>query len=318
MTQVIGNFSSLTVGTGDAINTFNADGSYTIMGAGTFGIINAAQFKGREFTVGSSSGNNNLGILFGGIGSFTGLNIYPANTGVYGSTGNIVFKNGNYLNQGIVFADNSFLNSAKNFTNINSDNINSTKATFNSINVVGNIVGNYSKISVDTINCSNKVNSNIITGNNATINRINMTNGFFDNIYGNNLTASNIKFNDNSILTSAPASNVLSSNFNISGDWTPNGPNAPIGNIPPGKWLLTFNIFFISTTSTSNYITFKSSSSNITASQFALVPITGTTTYVCSGTYYFSPTVTSSIDLGVNVNARIDKTKSYHQAINLG
>ena len=313
MSQIIGNFASLTVGTGEAINTFNADGTYRIMGCGTFGIINAAQFKGSEFMVGSSSGNNNLGILFGGVGSFTGLNIYPANTGIYGSTGNIVFKNGN-SNQGIVFADKSFLNSANNFSNINSD-----KATFNSINVVGDIVGNYSKISVNTINCSSNLNSNIITGNTATINRINMTNGFFDNISGNNLTANNIKFRDNSILTSAPASNILSSDFNISGSWTPTGPNAPIGNIPPGKWLLTFNIFFNTTTSTSNFVTYKSSSNNITQARFALVTIPGTTpTYVCSGTCYFSPTVTSSIDLLVNVNANIDKTKSYHQAINLG
>lgn len=313
MTQVIGNFASLTVGTGDAINTFNADGSYTIQGTGTFGIINAAQFKGREFMIGSSSGNNNLGILFGGIGSFSGLNIYPASTGIYGSTGNIVFKNGN-SNQGIVFADNSFLNSANNFSNINSD-----KATFNSINVVGDIVGNYSKISVDTINCSNKVNSNIITGNTATINRINMNDGFFNNISGNNLTTSNIIFKDNTILNSAPASKILSADFNVSGNLTPNGPNAPIGNIPPGKWLLTFNIFFNSTTSTSNYITYRSSGNNITQARFALVTIPGTpTTYVCSGTCYFSPTVTSSIDLLVNVNAIIDKTKSYHQAINLG
>jgi hypothetical protein len=61
MSQIIGNFSSLKVGTGETINTFNADGSYTFMGPGTFGIINAAQFKGREYMMGSTSGNNNLG-----------------------------------------------------------------------------------------------------------------------------------------------------------------------------------------------------------------------------------------------------------------
>jgi len=311
MSQSVGNFSSLTVGTGDAKNTFNADGSYSIMGTGNFGVIRASQFNGSSYNIGSTSGNNNLGLLFGGIGALTGLNIYPANPSAPGSSGNIVFANGNYLKQGIVFADNSFLNSASNFTNINSktintDNITSKSATFNSINLNGNLNGSNLALTIDSINGSN-ANFNSITGNSATITNFNSTNN------NSNITkTNNIIFNDGSNLSSGPGSKTINSTINE--NCTVNGPNAQI-TIPKGNWLITFNLYF-NNMSTINYVLCPLANKGA-GSVFAIIPISGQNISTCSGSYFLKTEQDTVVDFKLNTDTKVDITKSYHQAINL-
>jgi hypothetical protein len=313
MSQGVGNFSSLTVGTGDAVNTFNADGSYSIMGTGNFGVIRAAQFNGSSYHIGSASGNNNLGLLFGGIGALTGLNIYPANSSVPGSSGNIVFANGNYLNQGIVFADNSFLNSASNFTNINSitintDNINSKNATFKSINVDGDLNGTNLNLNINTINGINSTFKSI-TGETAIITNLNSTNN-------NNITTNtnNLIFSDGSNLSSGPGSKTIRSTINE--NCTTTGPNAQM-SIPKGNWLITFNLYFNNIPAV-NYVTCPLANSGA-GSIFAVIPISGQTISTCSGSYFLKneQDVNVNVDFTVNTDTTIDKTKSYHHAINL-
>ena len=306
-----GEFSSISIGTGTAINTFNADGSYTIMGTGNFGVIRATQFKGSSYIIGSSNNTNNydLGLLYGGVGALTGLNIYPADSGISGSTGNIVFTEGNYLKQGIVFADNSFLNSASNFTNINTKKINCEEASFNSINMVGDIVGNFTTVNVNGINSSSS-NFNTINGNSATFINTTANLGNFNTINGNGITTGTLFFKDNSSLSSAPASKAIQAT--ISPNWTSNGPNAAI-NVPAGKWLVTFNIYITTNADGVNYL--KSTANNNT---FAFIAIPNSTFSTCNGTFYYSPNESTSIDLLFNVNASVDPIKSYFTAINLG
>jgi hypothetical protein len=201
-----GNFPSLNIA--NNINIFNADGSYMLRGSGIVGSLNAAQLNSRNYIISSGNTSNPLGILDGGVGYLQGLNIFQPviNTNFAGTNGNLTFT-GNYIKQGIKFADGSFLNSANNFNNISTSNINSDTGTFKSLNIIGNLnndtnavfsnlscssTANFRNINTQTIKSENGIFSSLTisgTGNNT--DSFNLPSANILKIFGNTLSYSN-------------------------------------------------------------------------------------------------------------------------------
>lgn len=234
-----GNFSTLSVG--NNINFFNADGSYMLRGAGTVGTINAAQINSNKYVI--SSGVK-LGILEGGVGYLQGLNISQPviYTNVPGTDGNLTFT-GNYLKQGIVFADNSFLNSANNFNNITTSNINSNQGTFNSLNIIGNL-NNSTNTFLTKLTCNGPANFRDINT---------------ENITANTAVFSSLTINGNNSFT-MPSANIL----NISGN-TISYSNAILPNITTNNLKIKNAII----ESTANISSITGNTINVTNSTFA-------------------------------------------------
>jgi hypothetical protein len=340
-----GNFSSLSIGDGYIINKFNADGSYNIEGNGTFGTILATQFNGSEYII--NSGNNNgkqLGIMYGGIGRLTGLTIDQINKNTFpGATGNLTFT-GNYLTQGIVFADNSFLNSVKNLDILTND-----VASFKSINLTGNIIGNNSNAIFNNINCSNSgnfnsLNSNIInttniTGNNAYFTNLNISTEYnvpsittdsatINSINGNNINnIQNIKFEDGTIqytasgtiMTSIISNKWIASN-NIT-DVTLNT-NAPL-YLKSGKWIVSLYIVFTNGTPSNNYVivTCKTTINEVETTknlyQYGLVLLAETNNSMCSGTFIYNQPTETILNLVPIISSDVNINSSYFTAMRI-
>ena len=212
-----GNFSTLSVG--NDINFFNADGSYILRGPGTVGILNSIQINSRKFVVGADT---NLGIMEGGIGYLQGLNISEpfGYLGVSNTNGNLTFT-GNYLKQGIIFADNSFLNSANKFNNITTSKIDSNKGTFNELNIRGNL-NNTADTILNNLSCDGSanfrhINAQNITGNNAVFSSLNINGTDIFTIPSANISSiygSTISYN-NAILSDISTNNIKIKNATI-------------------------------------------------------------------------------------------------------
>lgn len=267
---------------------------------------------------------SNNGILFNDgsfLSSGTNFDNININGNINGNVANLTSINlsGN-INSGIRSVANfntiNCLNNA-NFGSITSNNfigntgsrINVDTGNFKSLNVTGNYMIN--NLSTITIRSGDSIYGNnlIITGN--TIFNSKGNNIISTQINGNKINTGSIIFSDDSILNRAPG---LTVSGNIQNNWTVSGntPNAGI-SLDSGTWLVTFNIYFTSTTSAINYVYGSGSGNSI----FGLVALAGTTNWSSTGTYIFTTTIPAIIYLYSFKPANIDVYKSTHVAIRI-